>query len=69
MSRPARITLPPLTSDQALAVVAFLERTLDAIWRTHGDGMIDRLAILGADATALPNEISSTRKWSDDMPF
>ena len=69
MTRRARITLPPLDSAQALAVVAVLERTIAAIWRTHGDGMADHLAMLGVDTPAPPDAITTIALPPDDTPF
>ena len=68
MSRRARITLPPLTGDQALAVVVVLERAITAIWRTHGNDIADHLALLGVDTPAQPDAIV-TNQVPDDMPF
>ena len=68
MSRRARITLPPLTSEQALAVVDLLEHAIAAIWRTHGEAMADHLAMLGVDTPAQPDAIV-TNQVPDDMPF
>ena len=39
----ARIRVPPLTADEALRLVAFLERVTNAIWRAHGNEMSQRL--------------------------
>ncbi len=39
----AHIRLPPLAADEALRLVAFLERVTDAIWRAHGEQMSERL--------------------------
>jgi len=37
--RHAQLHLPPLAPQQALTVVAILERAIDAIIRAHGDDM------------------------------
>lgn len=42
--RHAQLHLPPLDADQALTLVAILERTISAIWRAHGDPMSERLS-------------------------
>ena len=68
MSRRVRIALPALTSEQALAVVAFLDRTIAAIWRANGDGMADHLAMLSVD-TPVPPDAITTNQIPDDLPF
>ena len=68
MSRRARITLPPLTSEQALAVVDLLEHAIAAIWRTHGEAMADHLAMLGVDTPATPDAITTNQVLNED-PF
>jgi hypothetical protein len=42
----ARLTLPPLSGDNALAIVNILDRAIASIWRAHGHAMVDRLADL-----------------------
>ena len=69
MTRRAYITLPPLDSGQALAVVDVLERAIAAIWRTHGDGMADHLAMLGVDTPQPPDAITTNGDARDDIPF
>ena len=69
MSRRTRITLPPLDSGQALAVVDVLERTIAAIWRAHGDQMADHLAMLGVDTPQPPDAITTDPQARDDIPF
>lgn len=41
--RHAQLHLPPLDADQALSLVAILERAISAIWRAHGESMSDQL--------------------------
>lgn len=38
-----------MNADEALGVVAILEKTITAIWRAHGDEMADRLAAAGVE--------------------
>ena len=40
----ARLHLPHMSADEALLVVALLERAVQAIWRAHGDDMANQLA-------------------------
>jgi hypothetical protein len=42
----ARLTLPPLSGADALAIVNILDRAIAAIWRAHGYAMADCLADL-----------------------
>jgi hypothetical protein len=44
----ARLALPPLEGEDALAIVNFLDRAIAAIWRAHGHAMADCLAELHA---------------------
>ena len=67
--RRARIHLPPLSGEQALALAAFLERAVAAIWRAHGDDMADHLAMLGIDTPPPPDAITTTTQARDDIPF
>lgn len=69
MTRRTRITLPPLDSGQALAVVGVLERAIAAIWSIHGDAMADHLAMLGLDTPQPPDAITSKAQPRDDIPF
>lgn len=56
---------------EALAVVAFLERVVDAIWRQHGPAMAAALAASGAahhpDPAAFAPE--TQRPDDDESPF
>lgn len=45
----ARVHLPQLTADEALLLVAILEKLIAAIHRTHGDAMADRIAAAGIE--------------------
>lgn len=45
----ARLHMPYMTADEALAVVALLEKAVEAIWRAHGDAMAERLAASGVE--------------------
>ena len=47
--RHARLHLPRMNADDALFVVAILEKAIAAIWRAHGDDMADRLAAAGVE--------------------
>ena len=69
MSRRARITLPSLSSEQALAVVDVLERAIAGIWRAHADKMADHLAMRGVETPAPPDAIATTGRPPDDLPF
>lgn len=53
--RHARLHLPHMNADEALLVVAVLERAVQAIWRTHGDDMADQLAA-AADLEVLSSQ-------------
>ena len=69
----AQIHLPPLTGDEALLLVNLLDRAIAALWRTHGDAMADRLAVLDPDAavsTEPANVVTtSSAAPTDDDPF
>jgi hypothetical protein len=41
--RQAHLTLPPLSGSEAALLVAIFERATSALWRAHGDAMIDVL--------------------------
>lgn len=58
----ARIHLPHMNADDALLVVALLEKAVEAIWRAHGDAMADRLAAAGIE-TPRPEDA----RWDDDQ--
>ena len=45
--RAARLRLPPLTTTEALQLLAVLERLSTALWRAHGAAIADRDAVLG----------------------
>lgn len=45
----ARLHMPSMTAEEALAVVALLEKAVEAIWRAHGNAMADRLASAGIE--------------------
>lgn len=47
--RRAQIHLPPLTAEEALQIVALLDRAIAAIWRAHGDAMADHQAMRGIE--------------------
>ena len=47
--RRAQIHLPPMTADEALRLVAMLDRAITAIWRAHGDAMADHQAMRGIE--------------------
>lgn len=47
--RRAQILLPALTGEEAIKLVALLERAIAAICRAHGDDMADHQAMLGID--------------------
>lgn len=51
----ARLHLPHMSADEALSVVALLEKAVEAIWRAHGDAMANRLAAVGVE-TARPED-------------
>jgi hypothetical protein len=66
MSRPrrrphAQLHLPPLEAHEALALVAICERLIAAVWRAHGDAMVD------IKANGLPPE--PFRPTSTDVPL
>ena len=48
-NKKARLHMPHMTADEALLVVAILDKAIQAIWRAHGDAMADRLAAAGVE--------------------
>ena len=69
--RHAQIHLPPLDADQALALVAILERAISAIWRAHGDSMSERLLSRAPTSNARdePDEFVDDGDPADDALF
>jgi hypothetical protein len=50
----AQIHLPPLEPDEAVFLVNFLEKAVQAIWRAHGDAMADYLGRVAPDSMPRP---------------
>lgn len=53
--RATQIYLPPLDPEQAWTVVIVLERTINAIWRTHGNAMADYQGRVWPDLPPAPD--------------
>jgi hypothetical protein len=47
VGRTARLSLPALTTTEALQLLDLLDRLAAALWRTHGAALADRSAALG----------------------
>lgn len=66
----ARLHFPAMNADEALLVVAILEKAATMIWRAHGDAMVDRLAAAGVET---PRPIAArwegNRQAADDYDF
>jgi hypothetical protein len=68
--RHARIHLPPLTGEQAWALVSVLERSIRAICRAHGDAMADYQGRVFPDLPPPPDAVTLVdRKQGDDRDF
>lgn len=65
VSRP-RVTLPPLTAEQAWAVAEVLERVIRTIWKTHGVGMADYQGRAWPDHPARQDDPSPTPEPPND---
>jgi hypothetical protein len=52
--RATRLCLPPLTTTEALSLLALLEWLTTALWRTHGAAIADRHAALGRETPRPP---------------
>jgi hypothetical protein len=69
----AQIHLPPLDAGYALTLVDIFERAIAAIWRAHGDHMVELVEMRRANA----NESAAETEWvldgdpnaSDDTSF
>ena len=65
-SKRARLHLPHMTADEALTVVALLEKAVEAIRRAHGDEMADRFVPAAAGLeTSIPQD---DRRDGDQAP-
>lgn len=69
-----RVDIPQSwTPDQALAVVAFLERVIAEIWAAHGRPMRDRIyqlsELLEVERPPAPNPNPPSTDPDDDIPF
>lgn len=63
----AQLHLPSLTAEQALLLVRVLERAVVAIYRAHGEAMVD-LAAAGIEQPP-PRTLRTTGSLPDDFPF
>ena len=70
-ARHAQIHLPPLTADEALLACGILERTVEAIWRAHGEAMADHLAMRGVETPKPPDAVwcGNPDASDDDLDF
>jgi hypothetical protein len=65
-SRPhACLHLPPLDGHQALLLVALCERLIAAVWRAHGEAMVD---VKANDLPPLPFRPSPASPLEDGVP-
>jgi hypothetical protein len=63
----AQLHLPALSAEQALLLVRVLERTIEAVYRAHGDAMVE-LAAAGLEQPA-PRTLRIRGSLPDDFPF
>ncbi len=63
----AQLHLPVLSAEQALLLVNVLERTIAAIYRAHGDAMVE-LSAARIDPPPL-RSFPSSGSLPDDFPF
>jgi len=63
----AQLHLPALTAEQALLVVHVLERAIEALYRAHGEAMVE-LTATRIDRPA-PLTLRCTGTLPDDFPF
>ena len=69
-----RIRLPPLSGEQALQICNVLDDIIAALWRVHGDAILDRLADLETHhhqdlpAPEPADDINGSSD-ADDIPF
>lgn len=67
--RTARMHLPHLAPDDALLLVSVLQRAIDAIWRAHGNEMVEA-SIESADTLPRQRTAQLTTPLSDpDIAF
>lgn len=63
----AQLHLPPLDAHEALVLVAICERLIAAVWRAHGDAMVDVRAN-GLSPERFPTTISLDVPILNDDP-
>ena len=63
----AQLHLPALSAEQALLIVHVLERAIEALYRAHGEAMVE-LAAAAIDRPA-PRPLRYTGTLPDDFPF
>lgn len=64
--RHAQVHLPAMDPHEALLVADVFERISRAIWRTHGNGMADHLAMLGIETPPPTDAVTSSDPAPDD---
>jgi hypothetical protein len=64
--RHTQIHLPPLDPDEALMLVGFLEKAVQAVWRAHGDAMSDHLGCVSPDSMSRPYDAIWCGKDTED---
>lgn len=62
------IELPPLTTEQAIALWDCLHQVADAIWDVHGEAMVDVFAQLHLQEVP-PDDVPYSEDPQDDVPF
>ena len=63
----AQLHLPSLSAEQALLVVSVLERAIAALYRAHGEAIVD-LSAAAIDHPA-PRVLHCSGALPDDFPF
>lgn len=63
----AQLHLPALSAEQALLLVHVLERAIEALYRAHGEAMVE-LTAAGIDRPE-PRTLRCTGTLPDDLPF
>lgn len=65
----ARLHLPHMSTDEALLVVAILEKAAQAIWRAHGDNMANRLAAADVETPRPEDARREDNQAAEDIGF